>query len=61
MTDTVSLKVRVQKLGTALSNMVMPNIPVLQAADELSGACAPTMTAATASPWTMGTFAPAPS
>lgn len=29
MTDTVSLKVRVQKLGTALSNMVMPNIPVL--------------------------------
>jgi len=29
MTDTVCLKVRVQKLGTALSNMVMPNIPVL--------------------------------
>ena len=29
MTDTISLKVRVQKLGTALSNMVMPNIPVL--------------------------------
>lgn len=29
MTDTVNLKVRVQKLGTALSNMVMPNIPIL--------------------------------
>lgn len=29
MTETVSLKVRVQKLGTALSNMVMPNIPIL--------------------------------
>lgn len=29
MTETVSLKVRVQKVGTALSNMVMPNIPIL--------------------------------
>lgn len=29
MAETVSLKVRVQKLGTALSNMVMPNIPIL--------------------------------
>lgn len=29
MTDTVNLKVRVQKLGTALSNMVMPYIPIL--------------------------------
>lgn len=27
--EQVSLKVRVQKLGTALSNMVMPNIPAL--------------------------------
>lgn len=29
MKKETSLKVRVQKLGTALSNMVMPNIPVL--------------------------------
>ena len=29
MNKETSLKVRVQKLGTALSNMVMPNIPVL--------------------------------
>ncbi|GBG97331.1 PTS mannitol transporter subunit IICBA [Lactococcus termiticola] len=29
MNESVSLKVRVQKLGTALSNMVMPNIPIL--------------------------------
>ena len=29
MDEKVSLKVRVQKVGTALSNMVMPNIPIL--------------------------------
>lgn len=29
MKEKTSLKVRVQKLGTALSNMVMPNIPIL--------------------------------
>ncbi|MDR0297143.1 MAG: PTS transporter subunit EIIC, partial [Streptococcaceae bacterium] len=29
MTETVSLKVRVQKFGTFLSNMIMPNIPAL--------------------------------
>ncbi|HEY0221667.1 PTS sugar transporter subunit IIA [Lactovum miscens] len=29
MNETVSLKVRVQKVGTFLSNMVMPNIPIL--------------------------------
>ena len=29
MEEKVSLKVRVQKLGTSLSNMVMPNIGLL--------------------------------
>lgn len=29
MTEQVSFKVKVQKFGTFLSQMVMPNIPVL--------------------------------